>query len=83
MINPLGRKIRRVTRRSGRIKLPLKTRLLREICYALGSNNMMSDSKKIRKALEAIVKDEKLWALLNGFGIEVKKLAQYGIEQGF
>jgi hypothetical protein len=79
-INPISRKIRR--RRFGK-PVPLKTKLLREIAYAVGGDSIINDSSKVRKALIEITNDEALWALLKSFGGEVKKLAKYGIENGY
>lgn len=64
-------------------KVPTKTRLLRMICMEVGSNELTAKPETIRKALTEIINDDKMWELLKNFGGEVKKLAKYGIEQGY
>lgn len=82
MKNPMARKVR-VRRRYQLRQKPLKTMLLAEITYTLGSERMVNDCKKIHKALTEIVNDKQLWVKLEEFGNQVKELAKYGIDNGY
>lgn len=81
MKNPVSRTVRR--RRYKSKRSPMKTQLLKIIANYLGTDQIVHNSTNVRKSLRTIVADDELWKRLAEYSTSIKKLALYGVEQGY